>query len=223
MSADDAAAADEPARLDVKAVGVDEIVRQERVRAIFNAREDCREKRTKAKNHLSVGEPGTWSVIYRNALETYIREVQPLLAQTDKGKAYWGHMGFGVMDVHPQYGDIPSSNKNGAVPEEMIIDSDDTPSRIRLEGLRSLFDMATPYRCEFEVALKQKRLGRGTTVKPVTVERHVPIRALDQMFSVVNGYLSEIGFGIQVDQAQQNTKLDDDLIEEVEQWRRENL
>lgn len=222
MSSKDADADESPA-LDVEAVGVDEIVRQERVRAIFSAREACRKQRTKAKNRLSVGEPETWSVIYRNALESYVREVEPLFAQTDEGKAYWNSMDFGVMDVRPRYGDIPRSSKTGVVPNRKIADRDDKPLRIRLQGLRSLFDMDTPYHCSFDVILEDKRMGTGSTVKTVSVERYVPIRALDQMFSVVNSYLTEIGFGIQVDKAQQNTKLDDDLIEEVEQWRRENL
>jgi len=214
-------AADESAAVEVEAVGVDEIVRQERVRAIFSAREDCREKRTKAKNHLSVGESQSWSAVYRNALETYLREVEPLFAQTEAGENYWNEMAFGVVDLRPQYAEIPGSNKTGKLPERMILD--DSPLEIRLGGLRSLFEIDTPVQCAFEVRVDSKRLGRGNTVKTATVERHVPIRALDGMYSAVNSYLAEIGFGIQVDQAQQNTKLDDDLMQEVKQWQRENL
>jgi len=49
------------------------------------------------------------------------------------------------------------------------------------------------------------------------------MHTLDRMHSEVNGYLSKVGFGIEIDESDSRTKLDDDLLNEVEQWRRANL
>jgi hypothetical protein len=193
--------------LDVETVGIDEIVRQERVRSIFEARKVCREKRLEAK------ENGDRS-LYRDALEGYIREVESLFQQTEDGKQYWNAYDFGTMVLTPHKSDTREYDEIRSVSKKHEVD---------FTGLVSLFEVGDPMVRETEIYVPHPGRGRGTTVERIVFARRVPFKTLDAMFSATNSYLSEIGFGVQVDKAQQNTKLDDDLMEEVEQWRRENL
>lgn len=215
---------EKPSQVDVETVGIDEMVRQDRVRSIFDARNTCRERRTKAKTNSGLGEVGEWSVIYRTALESYIREVEPLIAQTQDGMALWNETDFGVLDLTPKHSEVGGTKRQtGRIPPEKIIDAPGRSREVAIRGLGALFELDTPHRATFEIALPGKRRGRADRRDLVTVERDVPIGILDSMYASVNAYLGEIGFGVEVGEAQQHTKLDDDLLDEVEQWRRENL
>lgn len=206
------------------AVDVDEIVRQERVRSIFESRRECREQRTTAKKHLSVGDRSNASIMYRGALESYIREVEPLFAQTEQGVRYWKETNFGVLDLRPSFSELPGSHsQRGAVPDWRIENADGRRLELQLAGVGSIFELDTPVESTLRVFVDSPRRGGGTTEKTVTTESHVPFRVLDEMYAVTNSYLREIDFGIEIGETQKNTKLDDDLLDEVADWRDANL
>jgi len=222
MSSDETAVDADGPEVEMETVGVDEMVRQERVRSIFQAKRECREARTKAKNESAIGDANAGAIIYRNALESYIREVEPLFSQTDKGRRYWSDYDFGVMDLRPRHENVEQTRAESG-PVEDATPRGDYEEKIELKGLRSLFDHDTPVRVPFEMAVKLERRGGGFQRVEAVSERNFPIRSLDNMYAVTNGYLAEIGFGVEVGKAEQHTKLDDDLLGEVEAWRRENL
>jgi len=209
-----AAAPDDDPEVDFQAVDVDELVRQERVRAIFDAKRECREYRLESQKYHK-DDAHTASMLYRNALESYIREVEPLFAQTENGRVYWNQHDFGTVDLRPR----------GAEHHLDASDMVDGPgaAEIPVRGLSALFSLSPPFRATWDVVRQSKRLGKGYTTNREDVNREVPFHILDEMYAVVNGYLSEIGFGIKIDQAQQHTKFDDDLVDELREWREENL
>lgn len=214
----------EPPQLEVETVGIDEIVRQERVRSIFESRRDCRQRRTKAKTEFGVNRDDKWKVAYRSSLESYIREVEPLFSRTSEGHRCWNEHDFGAVDLTPRHEELKNSNRrSGRIEPDRIARGPKDGRRVHLRGLRSLFELETPHRAYFEVVSGDSGLRRGDGIEHVTVERDIPMRQLDEMFAVTNGYLAKIGLGVEVGKASQNTKLDDDLLEEVDQWRRENL
>lgn len=220
MSTESETSSDDP-KVEVETVGVDEIVRQERVRSIFDARQACRDYRMKVKTEITTGGEQSASTLYRNALESYIREVEPLFFETEEGRDYWEKHDFGVLDLTPRAEDLDVS------PEKFrkctILEQPPEGRRVKIRGLRMLFKLSTPHRCQFEMSIPSKGLNRGDIVRVATVGRYMPVATLDEMFAVTNRYLAEIGFGVHVQQAQQNTKLDEGIMEEVEQWRAENL
>jgi hypothetical protein len=221
MSSDETAA-DTAADIEMETVGVDEMVRQERVRSIFEAKREAREARTKGGNEEAVGHSKVGAVIYRNALETYIREVEPLFSQTPKGRHYWTDHDFGEVDLRPRHEDIDRSNQQtGVIRRARPIG--EQKEKQRMEGIRSLFDAPTVFRVSFRVPVESKRRGHDETYRERVSKTQIPIDVLDEMYAVTNGYLAEIGFGVEVGKAEQHTKLDDDLLDEVEAWRRENL
>jgi hypothetical protein len=97
------------------------------------------------------------------------------------------------------------------------------PKEVDVTGLKSLFDIESPIVATFEFESPARGRGRGSTMESVTVPESIPYHILDEMFATTNGYLAELGLGIEIDETDKQTKIDDDLIREVEQWRRENL
>ena len=223
MSGDESAVDVDAPEVEMETVGVDEMVRQERVRSIFDAKKRCREARTKASNEAAIGDSNAGAIIYRNALETYIREVEPLFSQTDKGRRYWSEYDFGEIDLRPRYENVKESRRDSGVVKKAEPIDRDSP-HLQLRGLRSLFECDTPITIAFHVVVKnRKRRDSNLTGVETVSHNNIPLRALDKMYAVTNGYLAEIGFGVEVGKAEQHTKLDDDLLNEVEAWRRENL
>jgi hypothetical protein len=195
---------DQPAEVEVEAVDIGEMVNRERVHSIFEARTECRQYRTKAKAQ----DGDDYTPLYRSALESFIREVEPLLKQTEDGQELWSERAFGAAPIAPEHKKPRDTTQ---------------PRQINLVGLKSLFELECPAMFEIEIVEKSPRRKAGEKVKPVTVSWDVPFWALDEMFAAVNTHLSDLGFGIALDEAGKQTKLDDDLIAEVEKWRRENL
>lgn len=223
MSRDEAAADGAPAEVEMQTVGVDEMVRQERVRSIFESKRSCRDARTKASNEAAIGDVNAGLIVYRNALETYVREVEPLFAQTEAGRRYWSDYDFGEVDLRPRYENIEEIYRGSGVVEDADPVDRDT-AILQLRGLRSLFETDTPIKVPFKIFTKHKKKSRsGLSMVETVSHNNIPLRTLDRMYAVTNGYLAEIGFGVEVGKAEQHTKLDDDLLDEVEAWRRENL
>lgn len=214
---------DTDAGIEVEAVDVDEIVRQERVRAIFDARRECRDKRSKAKAQTYQGRTNVGRALYRDAVEGYVREVQTFLTQTEKGETLWNDFHFGTIDVTPSVEEVPGNTDKKRLDDGTIIAKAPDGREIPVRGLNALFELSPPFTARFEVVTESVGRGRRETSKKLNVEREIPIRILDQMFAAINQYLADIGFDIEVGKSQQHTKLDDDLLEEVEQWRRENV
>lgn len=233
MNPETDATSEADASVEVEPVGVDEIVRQERVRGIFDSRRKCRKARSEAKamknkglydhpqhyrEHLNKG-----TAVYRDHLEAYVREVESLCSQTDEGRRLWNRRDFGSFGVQPDVEEVPGDTDNIRLKDGTPLAEKVEGQQVPVRGLNSLFELSPPFEVEFEITVPSAGLGRGETRKTLKTNREIPIPILDKMFGAVNGYLAEIGFGVEVGKAEKNTKLDDDLINEVEQWRREHL
>jgi len=151
--------------------------------------------------------------VYRDAVEGYIREVEPLLAQTETGRHYWQDKLFGTAEIRPSDG-MPA----GA---EIIESREDQTVAIR--GLGSLFKFSENAQTTVELQVPSNRRGKKYYYEEVPANVVITLETLDQMYSGVNSFLAEIGLDVEVSKAQENTKLDDDLLDEVAEWRNENL
>lgn len=217
---------DAPTDIEVEPVDIDELVNTRRVRSLFDAREDCRKMRTEAKMKTDGRGGEAASTAYRNVLESYVRECEPLFAKTDNGRRYWTEYRFGTFKIKPETkpipGDGPGSGRQIAGSGEQIINEPEA-NTVDVRGLNSLFQLASPTAVQVQVRQRSKRLSEGYTAKNITAERQIPFDILDRMYSAVNSYLNELGLGIDVQEGEQQTKVDDDLLNEVEAWRRANL
>lgn len=218
------AADDAPTDVEVEPVDIDEIVNTRRVRSLFDAREDCRKMRTEAKMKTDGRGGEAAATAYRNVLESCVRECEPLFAKTDNGRRYWTDYRFGTFEIKPTTEEIPGDGPGRRIAGsgEQIINEPEA-NTVDVRGLNSLFQLASPTAVQVQVRQRSKRLGEGYTAKNITAERQIPFDILDRMYSAVNSYLNELGLGIDIQDAEQQTKVDDDLLNEVEAWRRENL
>jgi len=214
--------------LQVEAVDVDEMIRRERIRSLFDARKRCREVRSDSKIEYDGQETDVGNMAYRTVLESYIREAEALFSQTEDGRRYWNERDFGTVTVPLP---VEASSMNGTpyqVPgpgEEYpigVLEQPD-PKTVDMIGLKSLFETDSPITATFEFPSPHPGMGRGQTYETETIKKAIPYQILDKMFARTNGYLAELGIGIEIDETDKQTKIDDDLIREVEQWRRENL
>jgi len=204
MNAD--ADTDAPPEVKAEAVDVDEIVRQERVRAIFDARRECREARTEAKDHKRAGYVADARAIYRDRLEAYVREVESLCSQTPEGRQLWNQRNFGEIDITPTVEDAPGDTDLVRLQDGTFVHSAPDGRMRQVEGLSALFELSPPIPARFEVQVAQGR--DRTVVKTLQIDRDIPIAVLDQMFGAVNGYLAEIGFDIDVETAETTATAD---------------
>lgn len=204
----------EPA-VEFEAVDVDEIVRQERVRSIFDSRRTVREVRLEAKTGREPIDS------FRVALEGYVREVEPLFAQTEDGQHYWRNRHYGNIVVEPTVEEMVGDTNKKQLADGTRVVTEPEARTVRVHGLNSLFqdNMAV----EIEVEVPTVRRGKQTESKTVPVSPELPLSVLDEMYSGVNSYLAQIGFDVEVGKAEQHTKFDDDLVEELRDWREENL
>lgn len=189
--------------VEVEAVDVDEMVRRKRLRSIFQAQSDCREARTNAKNRRAAGETEVARVMFRSALETYVREVEPLFSQTEQGRKYWTEYDFGSVVVSPEVEQKRSRRRGGGSRKTLAKTgsqiADEVPSKeFDLTGLGCVFDVPSPISFEAECLVTSSGWDNSYDMETVTVTRHLPINKLDEMYAVTNGYLGEIGIGIDV-------------------------
>jgi len=167
-------------------------VNSRRVRSLFDAREDCRKMRTEAKMKTDGRGGEAAATAYRNVLESYVRECEPLFSKTENGRRYWTDYRFGTFKIKPT--------------TEEIIDEPDE-NEVVVCGLNALYQLPSPPAVQIEIRTRSKRLGGGCIAEEITAERQIPFDILDRMYSAVNSYLNELGLGIDVQEVEQQTKV----------------
>jgi hypothetical protein len=191
----------------VEAVDAEDMIRRERYRAIFEARRECRDIRRKTQNLVSSDKEATYiaNSHYRHAIETYIREVESLLSQTEEGRRYWSDYDFGTMTVRPAV--ETSSTGDGQSRKKLVRTGSylrrSPPEReVELVGLKCLFETSSPLTFEADCYVDGHAFGEGLDVETVNVETQIDFHTLDEMYAVVNGYLSKIGLDVEIGKAE---------------------
>jgi hypothetical protein len=202
--------------LEVEAVDVDDIVRQERIRAIFEAKQECREVRHKAETAAAEDAAATRPAAthFRHAVESFARETETLFSRTRRGREYWTGYDFGTVVLQPDtyVKDTPRGTKQylprPGDTEDRVVSGDLPVERLNISGLNSLFETESPIVREMEVMVAG--YGRwdgssGSDVCTVTTRDQIDFRILDQMYATINAYLSHIGLGVEVEADDANT------------------
>ena len=198
MSADDDT-------IPVEAVDTEDMVRNRRLRAIFDAKSECREVRRKVQTLVSDDERATYSATshFRHALETCIREVEPLFSQSEAGRRYWTQYDFGELYVSPavEYTSSPERDRGQhrkQIQTGSYLVEDPPEKRVDLTGLECLFELPSPVVYDADCMVESSAFGEGNTLETVQVKRQIDFQTLDEMYAVVNGHLAELGLDIEV-------------------------
>ena len=195
------------AEVSVEAVDTEDMIRRERLKSIFDARAECREVRRKTQNLVSSEKEATYlaNSHYRHALETYIREVESLLSQTEEGRQYWTEHEFGKMTVKPAF---EMASVGDGRPRRKLrqtgsyLKRDPPEEEIEFVGLKTLFETSSPITFEADCYVDSQAFGEGLEVETVQVETQINFHILDRMYATVNGYLSKIGIDVEIGKAE---------------------
>lgn len=196
----------------VEAVDTEDMVRSQRLRAIADAKNNCREVRENVENVISQDDEHQYEATsyYRHAVESYAREAETLFSKTDAGRRYWTEYEFGTMTVSPavKHEAAPKGTKRiiaqtgsevaGKLPEETI----------QVTGLNTLFRLESPITFDMACPVSAPGRGRGMTRETVRVKQQIEFGILDDMYAVVNGYLSELGLDIEIDDSDSTASAD---------------
>jgi len=207
---------DDEAELEVEAVDVDDIVRQERIRAIFDAKRECREVRHKAENVAAedAKETRPAATHFRHVVESFARETETLFSRTERGREYWTEYDFGTVVLQPDtyLKDTPRGTKRhlprpGKDTKDRVVSGDLPTEKLQISGLNSLFETDSPIVREMEVVVNPfGDFGRSATDEcTVATRNQIDFRILDQMYATINAYLSHIGLGVEVEADDANT------------------
>jgi hypothetical protein len=157
---------------------------------------------------------------YRGAVSVYLREVFQVLAAEEVAlsKDYEQGIGLGEVVFEPpeELVSFARDNVRKLLPGEQV----PTAEVASINGLRSVTELPSPLSYTFTV---DYRAGGQTDTKSRTVTAELPQRVLDKAIEEADKALSEVGVGLEIDEGEQRTKIDRDLLEEVDEWRRNNL
>jgi len=222
------------------------------LRAIFDARDDYIQARRDANRDHEDGELSFTQKnrrIFRH-LQDLAMTMEPLLKSRDEGRDIWDDRTYGIDGKMVAKSDLPSFREakrslqqlvnRREVPTDAVerlleqyeanqqksmdVFGDDFGTtklkrQIRsratdwgwsTDGLGSL--VASTPQLAFPVENGQKQFG--TTAPPQQVS--------DAAFRDLQDFIRQVGLGVQFDEEQQ-TKIDDDLLHEVDEWRQKNI
>jgi hypothetical protein len=179
---------------------LDDLVRQRRFDEIHEARRQVIEDERSINEALATGrvDDGRARRLFQRAVDAYVRELEYLLnpPDSDEKNEYW------------------HSTEIGRIPLQK-----DTERVV--EGLGEYLDL--PEEIAFQVGDVDRdhyyELGKS---KSRTVAVQPGWRLLRSAFRTANAAATDLGMEIQISQ-EDRTEITDDLIDEVEQWRKENL
>lgn len=195
----------------------DSYIQGRRLKDIFESRKTVRKQREKAKQYqIETGDnEGELKAqrYYRTAVENYLSELRPLFLSDELGKQYWYGLDIGTIKIQPSLIRRSIGNR----PEELLIeDGDSTYSvmeepdqkEIELTGIGCLFGISDPIVCEFELGIKQSRVGGyNYRSKTVVEKRNVPFSILDSIMNSANMYLQERGIELDPEEEEDPAKL----------------
>lgn len=210
MSAPDPTTTDEPADDDAQIVVNDpeDLAKTRMLRSVFDALDEYRRTRRKTNRAVATDELGELDRrrLVFEAFQQILLSAEPLFSETDDGKEIWEEKEY---SLHSSAINVPKRQPHGV----------SSGGKRRFEqgdravtGLRSFVAGHTFYTM---VGGSRKASKRVVTASPGP-------ETCNQGYRDVTAYLSDIGLGIDLGEETQ-TKIDDDTLDELEEWRQKNV
>lgn len=219
----------------------EDFARTRQLRAIFDARDHYRDVRRDPAEHKprAVNTPSDRAVVFQ-AVQTLIIEIEPLLKQHEDGKELWQNKTYesksgAPLSNVPSYSDAleilreidpqklsqiadsemplggPGNSDANEWQQNKVIAAATPYGSAKIDGLS---EAATGVKWAFPVSSKMD--------KPHIVDTPTQ-RLSDEIYRDCCEFIQNIGLGVDIEEETTVTKIDDDLVEEVEQWRQQNL
>lgn len=189
---------------------------QARLRAIQRAWDEAIERRTASEDSVLSGDSDEQARrrYYRIGVERLLLELESLGERTESSEL-WQSTTLGVVEI-PLPERIRKAVKDPQVRVPWGVDQPEA-KRIPIDGLSAILDIPWPLTVEFTLPVGQSEEIRDTAT------REPPIQVLDNAMRVARKFLGETGLDIEVSEAEHRAVVDEELLEEIEQWRKQNL
>lgn len=219
----------------------EDFARTRQLRAIFDARDHYRDVRRNPADYTtrSADSPSKQGVVFQ-AVQTLIVEIEPLLKEHDDGKELWDNRTYEGSEAAP-VSNVPTYSEAVEILQEIqpgkiseIVEADVPPAGpggldVDEWQQNKIISAATPWGSAKIEGLSEAAAG-VTWAYPVNMkmeQSHTadapPKRVSDEIYRDCIEFIQSIGLGVDIEEETTVTKIDDDLIKEVEQWRQQNL
>lgn len=141
---------------------------------------------------------------YHRALKEYLIELEPLYTIT-------------FDEIGKKYEEVSLGNFTIPPPGDM---SNADPKTNEIVGLSSILNVQPGLVAEFEQTTTS--LGRQRTVTR-EVDGALSWEVLERAFRLANMFISEIGIAIEKDETQHRAEVDKEVLEEIEEWRKQTI
>lgn len=224
----------------------EDFARTRQLRSVFDARDGYQEGKHEAKNNRDL----TWAEMNHqvwNLIQRFAFAIEPLAKQHDAADRFWTKKKYKVDNFafrrdkatleegleflaknHPRKFQAFKKKKNEQGKRDEKTGLMTGTSKRQISNMETVFRWrATPTPAEFEgirSMMDKKPMLICFKTGPVKKikETAPPIKLSDKIYRDLNNFIDQIGLGFDVETTQQ-TKIDDDLLDEVETWRKNNI
>lgn len=207
----------EPQGQDVTIDDPEELSQKRRVTELLARRKTVIDARDEAFDAQLLGEASREQALsyYRSRIESLIIDLWTKFSsgEIENGRKYLEEEPIDEVEVPPPDELVPDRDADlgpGAKPPE--------PKTVEIQGLKWFLDQEGPLEVEFTARLHDPP-GKQTVVR----EMEIPLSTLDQALLSCIEFLDEAGIDADLTEEEQQTYIDRDLLEEVDEWRQQNV
>jgi len=157
---------------------------------------------------------------YRGAVESYLLQVLPVLERDDIewSQNYLHAVDLGTVEFQPPEALVTYARENVIrLPDGQSVP---TPTVRSVTGLRSILDLPAPLSVRYSVVVRD---GGGLNRADEIVTKEIPRSIMDSALQLTDKALADADLGINIGEKTNQTKITDKTIEEVDEWREQNV
>jgi hypothetical protein len=158
--------------------------------------------------------------VIRAAMYSYLTNIEWLMVDAEELQLLKQQdLGDVVIDPPTQFIELTSGVEQGY--PRVIGSATVEPHRRKIQGIQGY--LAAPE--VFEATWKLQIQERHSEPQPVTETKqtHMPVHVSKNAFRVANQFLQRAGIDVDLAEEQHRAVVDDDVLEEVEKWRSQNV
>jgi len=195
----------------------EELSQRKRIKEILNRRKDVIDARIDAKNMWVSGELDQIEAVrlYQNAIQGMILDLRPKIKSSDDvdGETLLEDKAIATVTVFPPMNEIPENQRDFAAGADQP-----DPKTVTIRGLEWFVHHDPVIRRKFEL----------TTWNPpqktkVTGQSIIGFDVLDKALEECIQFVDDSGIDADMEEQEQQTKIDRDLLEEVDEWQNQNV
>ncbi len=200
----------------------EDLSQKKRVRDLLNRRNDVIEARNMALDEQLLGEANQQQALahYQSRIESLIIDLYTKFAgyndedsDENLGEEYLQEVQIDTIEIPPPP-EMQQKTQTDLAPGESLPES----KTVEIRGLEWFIENEP-------VVTKHFTVKSWNPPQEMTVpnSRLIPFRTLDKALLKCTEFMDEIGIDAQLDEKEQQTKIDKDLLEEVDEWRQKKV